>query len=118
MADKKALFDKKQIKDDLNKAVSVWKNNLDRVEDQANAKEKVVIQKAKQRAEYVEGELAAGNWSETLTFEAMGSIDRTLANELEAIQDKANKDRRSVTVASAISGGIGMILGVLGGVKF
>ena len=117
MSGNKKIFDVGQIKDDLLASVNVWQNNLQRVLASAGEKERAVVQKASERAAYVKAEVESGNWSATLGVEAMSSIERTLANEVENIDDLTIAEARKISFRSAVLGGIGMVIGVLGSIR-
>lgn len=111
-------IDKEVLRREALSVLTTTRSAIGRVMDKASEKERAILADADNDAATIHARLS----SQTITLEAAlsasESIERTMRNRLEALDDKTRKEAQHVTVRSAILGGFQMILGVLGAIRF
>lgn len=107
-------IDKKKIVEQTYEVLATTRDALARVKDKASEKERVIIERADTKAAVIQSALKDGTFTPELAIEAAGSVERTMRNELEALDDQTRKTAQHVTVRSAILGGFQLVLGLLG----
>ena len=104
----------KDAKDQVVKVIDLTLENLQQANAKADERERLILGSSKKRFDALRSAMLTEGWEDLLSEEALSSLQRTLDNDLERLDDERIKENRRVTIRSLVLGGLQMIMGLAG----